>query len=184
MEALRADENLARQLLTREWMNQAEQSDDMTRRRLACRAAGVLRDRADVFWLASALNDPKLRGEAIASLAAYGPSICGALSDMLLDESMPMRVRRQIPRVLKNIPSQRSVDVLLAAIGYEDLSIRAAVLKALNRLRETTPNLNFDNTFVTDQILKEARHYFELYAALVPFQGNRRACSPGPSKTD
>ena len=133
----------------------------------------MLRDRADVFWLASLLNDPKLRGEAIASLAAYGASICGALSDMLLDESMPARVRRQIPRVLKSIPAQRSVDVLLTAIGHEDLSIRAAVLKALNRLRETAPDLNFENSFVTEQILKEARHYFELYAALAPFQGEQ-----------
>ncbi len=173
VEALRSDEELARQLLTRDWMTAASSSADPERRRLACRAAGVLRDRADVFWLAAMLNDAKLRADAIASLAAYGPSICGALSDMLLDESQPSRVRCRIPRVLKNIPAQRSVDVLLAAIGHEDLSIRAAVLKALNRLRETSPDLSFNNTFVTDQILKEARHYFELYAALVPFQGEQ-----------
>ncbi len=173
IEALRSDDELARQLLTRDWMNRATVSEDPARRLLACRAAGVLRDRADVFWLASLLNDPKLRGEAIASLAAYGPSICGALSDMLLDESMPARVRRQIPRVLKSIPAQRSVDVLLTAIGHEDLSIRAAVLKALNRLRETNPDLNFENSFVTEQILKEARKYYELYAAMAPFQGEQ-----------
>ena len=93
IEALRSDDELARQLLTRDWMTRASMTDDPTRRLLACRAAGVLRDRADVFWLASLINDSKLRGEAIASLAAYGPSICGALSDMLLDESLPARVR-------------------------------------------------------------------------------------------
>ena len=173
IEALRADEELARQLLTREWMIRATTSDDSNRRLLACRAAGVLRDRADLFWLASLINEAKLRGEAIASLAAYGPSICGALSDMLLDETLSVRVRRQIPRVLKNIPAQRSVDVLLAAIGNEDLSIRSAVLKALNHLRENSPDLNFENSFVSDQILKEARHYYELYAALAPFQGEQ-----------
>jgi hypothetical protein len=173
IEALRSDDELARQLLTRDWMNRAAMSDDANRRLLACRAAGVLRDRADLFWLASLINESKLRGEAIASLAAYGPVICGALSDMLLDETLSARVRRQIPRVLKNIPAQRSVDVLLAAIGHEDLSIRSAVLKALNHLRESAPDLNFDNSFVTDQILKEARHYYELYAALAPFQGEQ-----------
>jgi ATP/ADP translocase len=173
IEALRSDDEMAGQLLTRVWMNGATMSDDPMRRLLACRAAGVLRDRADVFWLASLINDSKLRGEAIASLAAYGPSICGALSDMLLDESLPTRVRRQIPRVLKSIPSQRSVDVLLAAIGHEDLSIRAAALKALSHLRECAPDLNFEGSFVTDQILKEARHYYELYAAFAPFQGDQ-----------
>ncbi len=171
VEALRGDEELARQLLTRDWINKETAADG--RALLACRAAGVLRDRTDVIWLASLLNVPTLRGDAIASLAAYGPAICGVLSDMLLDESMPVRVRRQIPRVLKSIPSQRAVDVLLTAIGHEDLSIRAAVLKALNRLRETAPELNFENTFVTEQILKEARLYFELFASLAPFQGEQ-----------
>jgi ATP/ADP translocase len=173
LEALRKDDALAQQLLTREWMNQAAQSQDYGRRLLACRAAGILRDRADLFWLASLLNDSRLRGEAITSLAAYGSSICGALSDMLFDETLPVRVRVRIPRVLKNIPSQRSVDILISAIGHEDLAIRDAALKALNRLRDVAPELNFENSFVGDRILKEARHYYELYAALAPFEGQQ-----------
>ncbi len=89
---------------------------------------------------------------------------------MLLDETSPVRLRRQVPRVLKNIVDQRSADILIAASGHRDLSIRTAVLKALNRLHESAPGLRFENTFIRDQILKEARHYFELYAALHPFQ--------------
>jgi AAA family ATP:ADP antiporter len=86
---------------------------------------------------------------------------------------MPVSLRQQIPRVLKAIPDQRSVDVLLAAIGHQDLSVRASVLKALNRLRETAPHLNFANHFVTEQILAEARYYFELAAALEPFRDQK-----------
>ncbi len=168
--ALRSDREMAARLLTADWIARAKESTDPARRILACRAAGVARNRADIFWLASLLKDRPLRGEAIAALTAYGDSICGALSDMLIDESLPATLRRQIPRVLKSIPSQRSADVLLNAIGHEDLTIRAAVLKGLNRLRENAPNLNFENGFVTDQILKEARHYFELLAALAPFE--------------
>lgn len=170
VDALRSDPALAGQLLTADWLARAKASQDPERLVLACRAAAVLRDRADIFWLASLLKDSRMRGEALAALTAYGDSISGALSDMLLDETLPVAMRRQIPRVLKNIRSQRSVDVLLAAIGHEDLSIRAAVLKALNRLRETASDLNFENEFVSDQILKEARHYFELLAAMAPFQ--------------
>src|SRR5206468_3537705 len=79
----------------------------------------------------------RVRGDAIGALAAFGPQITGTLSDVMLDESLPMRIRRQIPRVLKQIPNQRSVDVLLAAVGHQDLTLRAAILKGLNRLRET-----------------------------------------------
>jgi AAA family ATP:ADP antiporter len=71
--------------------------------------------------------------------------------------------------VLKEIPSQRSVDVLLPAIGHPDLAIRVAVLKALNRLRQKDPQLRFDDAFVTRQLLDEARNCYELRAALAPF---------------
>ena len=61
------------------------------------------------------------------------------------------------------------MDVLLGAIDHPDFTIRTAVLKALNRLREGSAELNFENSFVSEQILNEARHYCELNAALAAF---------------
>src|SRR5262249_7970192 len=46
-----------------------------------------------------------------------------------------------------------------------------------NRLREAAGGLHFDNNYITEQILKEARHYYELSAALAPFVG-----APGPER--
>lgn len=199
LDALRADQELADELITREWLQRTANSGDSLFRALAakaigvrgdhgidllhplfedpdggvvreaCRAAGFLRNRAYLFALTRALENPRLRADAISALAAYGHAICGMLSDVLLDDEQPIRVRTQVPRVLKRIPDQRSVDVLLSAVGHRDLSIRAAVLKALNHLRETT-RLNFENTFVTEQIRNEARYYYELSAALAPFR--------------
>jgi AAA family ATP:ADP antiporter len=174
LETLRQDRVLAEELLTPEWFDRVERSEDPRRRALAIRAAGVLKDRTHLFRLVQALGNPRQRGDAIAALAEYGPQICGSLSDVLLDESVPVRVRRQVPRVLKKIPHQRSVDVLIGAIGHPDLSIRASVLKALNHLRETAPDLKFENDFVTRQILNEARYYYELSAALEPFRARER----------
>lgn len=200
LEALRSAPEEARRIITRAWLDRATASPDPERRALAalavgvrgdqgvetlnrlfddadpsviaaaCRTAGLLRNREYLFPVIRALGHPRLRGDAIAALAAYGPSIAGSLSDVLLDESAPAAVRRHVPRVLRGIPHQRSVDVLLSAVGCRDLTIRAAVLKALNRLRESSPQLNFENTFVSEQILKEARHYVELNAALAPFR--------------
>jgi len=200
LEALRTDRELASRLLTPEWIVRNAASESPRRRALAAgavavtggegsdillrllhdadaetaaaaiRAAGRLRERAYFAPLVEALAPARLRADAIDALAACGPSICGALSDVLLDESVPLRIRRQVPRVLKGIPSQRSVDVLLGAINHPDLSIRTAVLKALNRLRESGPGLNFEDRFVTEQMLAEARYYCELSAALAPFR--------------
>ena len=89
---------------------------------------------------------------------------------MLNDDQVSIRIRRLIPRVLKQIPDQRAVAVMMPAIGHADLSIRATVLKALNRLRETAPQLTFEGKSINDHLLNEARGYYELSAALAPFR--------------
>ncbi len=139
----------------------------------ACRSAGRLKNRVYVLGLVRRLSDSRLRGAAIEALAAYGSRICGTLGDVLEDETMPVAVRRQVPRVLRLIVDQRSVDVLIRSIGQSELTIRASVLKALNRLREAAPQLNYGGESITTQIMSEARYYYELYAALAPFKQMR-----------
>src|SRR5439155_41705 len=79
----------------------------------ACRSAGVMRNRACVESIIRRLADPRVRAVAIESLAAYGTSITGFLGDFLMDETVAPAIRRQIPRALKLVNDQRSVDVLL-----------------------------------------------------------------------
>lgn len=139
----------------------------------ACRAAGVLRSRSyihDLVWL---LPNPHLRGDACTALAAYGPRICGSLGDILEDRTVAARIRRRIPRVLKLIADQRSVDILLKATIHSEPHIRDMALKALNRLRTNAPRLHFEPGFITPQIMTEARSYFELNAALAPLRDSK-----------
>ena len=145
----------------------------------ACRAAGSLRNRDYVYAVVRRLGDVRVRGAAIEALAAFGPMITGTLADILEDPSGSPGVRRQIPRALRLIVHQRSVDVLIQALRQPDLVVRTAVLRALNRLRESAPDLNYSGQFVTEQILQEARHYFELHAALRPFRDQRRSQAAG-----
>lgn len=145
-----------------------------------CRAAGTLRNRAYVFALLRRLSDVRLRAVAIDALAAYGPRICGTLGDILEDPSAAQAMRRQIPRVLRKIVDQRSVDTLVRALTQEDRSMREPVLKALNRLRESDDRLNYSEPFVSEQMMDEARYYFELAAALQPFR-ERKSDLPATS---
>jgi len=202
LDALAEQPELARSVLTAEWLAAAASHSDPERRALAasalgtvgtnapmllnliqdpdvqvataaCRSAGLLQERSCIEAVMRRLADTSLRGVAIESLAAYGAANCGFLGDFLADEGVAPAIRRQLPRALKLIRDQRSVDVLLKCIGQQDLTIRAAVLKALNTLRETAPDLQYGDVFVTEQILSEARHYFELYSALAPFQAEK-----------
>lgn len=197
--ALASMPELAQELIRHEWLVETMSSPDPNRRKLAALAvrargdqgtdvlhrllddedtevlraafasAAVLQNREYLPAIVRRLPNPKLRGAAIEALSAYGTRIVGTLSDLLEDEHSPLAMRRQIPRVLRLIPSQRSVDTLLAHINDPNLMLRAAALRALNRLRETAPHLDYGAKSVMDQVANEARYYFEMNAALDPF---------------
>ncbi|MBC7928003.1 MAG: hypothetical protein H7039_20345 [Bryobacteraceae bacterium] len=192
--------DLAAKLITPEWIEEHACASDSSKRRLAAigigirgdegivalhrllrdsepqvataaaRTAGKLQNRIYLEGLLPMLTSSKLRSEAVASLASFGERIVGTLGDVMLDTTMPQAVRRQIPRVLRAIPSQRSIDLLLSSLGEPDLTIRQSILKALSHLRENHPKLSYGRDSVTQHILTEARYYYEMSAALEPFR--------------
>ncbi len=140
----------------------------------ACRAAGALSDRAHVDTLVRFLAYHRLRAEAALALARYGSRICGTLSDVLMDEKSPVLIRRQVPRVLRLIHEQRSADVLTAALNDTNPDVDLAVLKALNRLRESTPTLNFEAAAISKRTLAEARKHYDLHSLAAPLRASVR----------
>ncbi|MGH9720237.1 MAG: Npt1/Npt2 family nucleotide transporter, partial [Bryobacteraceae bacterium] len=136
----------------------------------ACRAAGRIGDRIYFEQIVRRLGDPAVRGTAIESLAMYGARVCGSLADILADSNAPLAVRRQIPRVLRLIRDQRSVEVLIGSLATADPAIRTAVVKALNRLRESAPQLQLPALPINRQIRSEALECFVLRAQLAPLR--------------
>lgn len=201
--ALAAHPEAAEPLVTKEWIEEAAASTDANRRVMAAiavavrgdaeskvlhkllqdtepevvseaaRAAATLQNRVYLDSLLRLLAKARMRGYAIDALATYGERIVGTLGDVLLDTTTPVPVRRQIPRILQRIPSQRSVDVLFQAFEEPELGVRTAALKSLNALRDKYSKLNFGRESLPKAIHKEARYYYELAAALSPFKGNR-----------
>lgn len=132
----------------------------------AMRTAAVLQKRELLPQLIHNLSSARVRGAAIEALASFGTRIAGTLSDLMEDRNLPMQVRRQVPRILARIPEQRSVDILIGVLGSSDLTIRTAALKALNKLRETAPKLQYDVAGLASRVHDEARYYFELWTAM------------------
>lgn len=200
VEALVHYPELASNLITRDWIEENAASPDLHRRALAAaaiavhgdadtralvtllqdpeprvaeaaaRTAGMLQNRTYLDGLLRMLSRSRVRSFGVEALASFGDRIAGTLADVLLDTSTPASVRRQIPRVLRSIPTQRSVEVLFSALEEPDLTVRSSVLKALNALREAQPKLNFGRESLTQSILNEARYYYEMSAALEPFR--------------
>jgi AAA family ATP:ADP antiporter len=192
--------NRAQRLLNDAWLNAAAAHSDPQRRALAATAvrirgdagtsvlhqlladthpavisaalaaAGQLGSRTYLEPLINRLAQSRFRGDALRALAAFGDKITGSLADLMNDHTVPVAIRRQIPRVLRRIPSQRSVDALLAAINARDLTLRATVLRSLNGLREEQPQLTYGAQPVLAQIHAEAKFYYEMSATLAAFE--------------
>ena len=203
LNAISEDKVLVQSLITHEWLLDAASSEDTERRALAafavgvrgdegtgvlhdllkdpsikvasaaCESAGKLGNRAYVPALVNHLAGPMLRGPAIGALVAYGEPLSAELRQLLEDLSSPVAIRRQIPRILGSVPVQTNVEVLESCLGVPDLSVREAVLRALSKLRGAAPDLSFSSQLVTDQILTEARFYYQLFAALQRFRKSR-----------
>jgi hypothetical protein len=80
-----------------------------------------------------------------------------ALGHFLEQAEEDVEVRRRIPATLARIPSQRSVDLLLASLEQEDQILRDHSLAALERLRRENPTLAFARGPVEERTLAEAR---------------------------
>jgi CRP-like cAMP-binding protein len=80
-----------------------------------------------------------------------------ALGHFLAEEAEDVEVRRRIPATLARIPSQRSVDLLLASLGQEDGILRDQALAALERQRREHPALALARGAIEERALAEAR---------------------------
>ncbi len=110
--------------------------------------------------LVSLLRDRRLKGRARVALVAYGEPVVDALAFFLRDPDEDIWVRRHIPGTLAQIPSQKTVDVLVAALAEKDGFIRYKVVSALERLRREHPELKLEPESIEKMATQEARRYF------------------------
>ncbi len=125
------------------------------------RSAGRLRDRQFVPWLIAQLSVTRYRSEARCALAAYGTHILGTLYDYVTDETVPLSVRMNIPRVLSSIPEQEAVEVLMKSFENVHHVLCYPVMKALNKLRTQHAHLKFDPQKIEEWLRAETRSYYE-----------------------
>jgi ATP:ADP antiporter, AAA family len=136
-------------------------------------ALGRMRDPSSLPWLVQKLGEPRHRRAAREALIAFGAEAVVLLASTLADPDAPDSLRRQIPRVLAELPAQSSVDALLDALGKVDPTPRLGLLRALNRLRRERPDLRFDRARLRAATKHEAKNHWTLLRAadLVPKEG-------------
>lgn len=123
------------------------------------RAAGAS-DFVFLPTLVTLLRKRVLKARAREVLVSYGEPVVDALAHFMRDPDEDIWVRRHIPGTLALIPSQKSVDVLVAALDEPDGFLRYKAIAALERLRRTDAPLSFPRDAIERLTLREARNYF------------------------
>ena len=110
--------------------------------------------------LLALLTNRLLKARARDVLVGYGTDIVEMLDFFLRDEAEDVWVRRHIPSTLALIPTQQSVNVLLAALDAPDGFVRYKALRALGRLKRAHPELLIPPAPVEALVVKETNRYF------------------------
>ena len=122
-------------------------------------AAGVS-DFIFVPTLVALLRNRQLKARARQVLVSYGEPVVSVLAHFMRDGDEDIWVRRHVPTTLAQIPSQKSVDVLVAALEEPDGFMRYKVIAALERLRRTDMPFTFPREALEALTLREGSHYF------------------------
>ena len=111
------------------------------------------------------LGDKHFKKAAREAMAIYGETILGKLAQTFNDASISMNICLGIPRVFGLIPSQESVNFLLDNLNQKNEKLRYQIIKALNKIRKTSPDLNFDHR-VDDALIEELKNYYNILLIL------------------
>lgn len=129
--------------------------------RAAIEAAGNTGERTFVPALVQFLGEDRYERAAQRALAAFEPPLCGALYDVLVDEELSPTVRRRIPPVFAERPSQFGLNLLVRSLDVVSVPVRHAVVQALSKVHEAG-DFSCDGDRVEAAIEWEVDHYLAL----------------------
>jgi ATP:ADP antiporter, AAA family len=93
--------------------------------------------------------------EARQVLERIGSAHVGLLIDELLNENTDFAIRRRLPRILGNFPSQRTVDGLVAALDDPRFEVRYRCSKAIDRILKHAKGVTIDSARIISVVERE-----------------------------
>ena len=80
--------------------------------------------------------DPEVSRQALLGTETIGGDAVPVLSELLMDSSAPIDIRREIPPALVRIGTDRAERALMSAVLESDSSLRHRVIASLNKLKQ------------------------------------------------
>ena len=110
--------------------------------------------------LVSLLGHRMLKSAARDALVSYGPDIIALLAHVLTDPHEQVWSRRHVPATLARIPTQQSMDALVAALDQSDGFLRFKIVEAIGTLRQGHPELTFSRAAIEALIVRDTARYY------------------------
>lgn len=141
-----------------------DQSPEVIREAIA--GIGRTRDRRFIPVLIDMFSKKHFKKEVREALAAYGKGVVGTLNDYLLDTSVDMRVRNNIPAILSQIPAHESITVLINSLESADFLLKRRIVKAINKLHSRFPDIPVNLQRVDSAFVDQTKTYYEILQIL------------------
>ena len=135
--------------------------------RAAIRAAERVKPLELLDCLLLALARPEIVDDAVTAIAALGDDAVPLLEAALVDASLPLEARREIPAVLVQIGSYAAHRALLSGLLDADAPLRHRVISSLNKLKGRQPDLELDPTTIELLLAAEIAGHYRSYQLLV-----------------
>ena len=112
------------------------------------------------------LGNPEISELASQALISHGEGILGTLGDYLNDGAIPLNIRSKLPGIFPEVGSEKGIRDLIANLHQNDPTIRYAIIKALNKLKDANPDLKIRETVIRTAILREVGEAYDLLGQL------------------
>lgn len=124
------------------------------------------------------LGRDKHAASAHAALAGSASKVLGQLTDIMLDTSLEVGVRRRIPRILGSVPGQRAAEALMSGLQDPRFEVRLQCVRSLVKTcaREPRPLVP------SERILAAVDH--ELAIGTTLWESHRHQHGPAESGTE
>jgi len=125
----------------------------------AIQSAGMTRDSIFLKPLFMFLDNKKYRKYVREALAEYGEMVVPEVAKRLIDQNFPENYKILLVKVLSRIGSQSAINLLWAQMNSGTLTLRFAMIKALNKLNTKFSQLKFGRKRIEKQIRAERNHF-------------------------
>lgn len=131
-------------------------------RRAACAAAGECRDQRLVPELFTLLVERDTKPHARTALARYGDAITHVIESLLNDRHQSLELRYRLPRLLREIGTERAAEVILFSNVEDDPFLQYRLCMAVGLLCERNPHVRIDRTRALDATGRRLSAYEQL----------------------